>query len=166
MDCKNFEILVSRYLENEVSRDLYDEISRHLKVCSRCRNLKEKVESNLNVLPELEEDIPFYLKNRLYYIPESEEVMVSKRVYFKWVAAIVGTIVLFMNLFYFTNIFPSANRTLHLFVSKIEILAVETVAFFEKIKDSKGNLLSVFEKSTKEEKIDKNEKNNKGEENG
>jgi hypothetical protein len=51
---------------------------------------------------------------------------------------------LFMNLFYFTNIYPSANRVLHLAVAEIQKFVVETGAFFEKIKESRNNFLFGF----------------------
>jgi hypothetical protein len=145
MDCKQVEDLISMYIESEVTEETHREISTHLELCSSCRRLKEKVEDLLYVFPELEEEVPFFLKNRLYYIPESqevEEIPEGRYYYMKWVAAAVGTFVLFLNLFYFTNIYPPANRLLHTLVSKVETFAVETGAFFERVKESKG--LSIF----------------------
>lgn len=144
MDCKRAQDLISGYIENELSRELKREVSLHLEQCPNCRRLKEKVESLMSLSPELEEEVPFFLKNRLYNIPETAEERSGRLVYLKWLAAMVGTIVLFLNLFYFTNIFPPANRALHLMVSHIETFAVETSAFIERIKGSKGNIFSSF----------------------
>jgi predicted anti-sigma-YlaC factor YlaD len=144
MDCKEVRDLISGYIENELSRELKREVSLHLEQCPDCRQLKEKVEGLLSMSPELEEEVPFFLKNRLYNIPETAEEKSGRLVYLKWLAAMVGTIVLFLNLFYFTNIFPPANRALHRMVSHIETFAVETSAFIERIKGSKGNVFSSF----------------------
>ena len=102
------------------------------------------LETNQKLHEDLEENVPFYVKNRLYYISERKEKKIKKNIYLKWIAAVIGTIVLFLNLFYFTNIFPAANRTLHLVVSEIENFAVNTEAFFEKMKESGDNFLFGF----------------------
>jgi predicted anti-sigma-YlaC factor YlaD len=153
MDCQQVENLISTYIENEVSRELHKEITLHLEQCEKCRHLKEKVEELLMAFPELEEDVPFFLKNRLYYIPESQEIEEIKesRFYFlRWVAAIIGTFVLFLNLFYFTNIYPPANRTLHIIVSEIKSFTVETGAFIQKVTESKGMFLFSLLKKEKD----------------
>jgi hypothetical protein len=180
MDCQNVEDLMSLYIEHEVSNGLHKEISLHLEQCESCRLLKEKVEELMVAFPELEEDVPFFLKNRLYYIPESQEIeeLNESRFYFlRWVAAIIGTFVLFLNLFYFTNIYPPANRTLHNIVSGIRSFTVETGAFIEKVTESRGMFLfSLLKKEKdsdpdsdsdktidiekKQEKVKKNKKNN------
>lgn len=149
MDCKKVEDLMSMYIENEVSREIHKEISLHLGQCENCRQLKEKVEELIYTFPELEEDVPFFVKNRLYYIPESQALKAttrgSKYFYLKWVAAVIGTFVLFLNLFYFTNILPPANRALHKAVAEIKTLTVETGAFLEKVTESKDLFIfSIF----------------------
>jgi predicted anti-sigma-YlaC factor YlaD len=75
MNCKRVEDLLSMYIENELPGELHREISLHLEHCDQCRVLREKIEELIYVFPELEEEVPFFLKNRLYYIPESQEVM-------------------------------------------------------------------------------------------
>ena len=145
MKCKDVEELISMYIEGDVSGEEDKEISLHLEQCDRCSQLKDTVEELLGVFPELEEEVPFFLKNRLYYIPESQEVEElpeSRFHYLKWVAAAIGTFVLFLNLFYFTNIYPPAHRFLHTAVSKIQTFTVETGAFFERLKESEN--LTVF----------------------
>ncbi len=140
MDCTQVSELISMYIEGEVSAEIHTEMSQHLEQCTPCRLLKEKVEELLYAFPALEEEVPFFLKNRLYYIPESqqiEELPESKFFYLKWVAAAIGPLILFLNLFYFTNINPPANRFLHNMVSKIETLTVEVGAFFTRLKESK-----------------------------
>lgn len=157
MDCKRVEDLISEYIENVLSSELNKEITSHLKQCPSCRTLKEKVESLINLSPELEEEVPFFLKNRLYNITETAEEKPGRTIYLKWAAAMVGTVILFLNLFYFTNIFPPANRALHLMVSNIEKFAVETSAFLERVKESKGNILfSFFSGDTDQEPINQN----------
>lgn len=144
--CKEIESLLSAYLENELSPEKLKIVAQHLASCSDCFNLKEKVEEILLKLSELQEEVPFFLKNRLYNIPEiSEKKKINKIIYFpKWLAAAVGTVILFLNLFYFTNIFPLANREMHSVVGSIETFVVQTGGWFEKIKESKDLLLFTF----------------------
>jgi hypothetical protein len=142
MDCKQVEDLMSEYIEHELSPEVHKEVSLHLEKCLPCGVLKEQVEELMGAFPELEEDVPFFLKNRLYYIPESQEEdnvieFETGWSYLKWMAAVIGTFVLFLNLFYFTNIYPPANRALHSVVSGIETFVVKTGAVYEKVKESK-----------------------------
>lgn len=151
MDCKRVEDLLSMYIENELPKELHREISLHLEHCDQCRVLKEKIEELIYVFPDLEEEVPFFLKNRLYYIPESQAVMEERReskfFYLKWLAAAIGTFVLFLNLFYFTNIYPPAKRMLHSMVARIKTFTVETGAFIDEVRASDGaSLFSVFKK--------------------
>lgn len=157
MDCKQVEDLMSEYIEHELSPEVHKEVSLHLEKCLPCCVLKEQVEELMGVFPELEEDVPFFLKNRLYYIPEAQEDNVIdlevKWSYLKWVAAVIGIFVLFLNLFYFTNIYPPANRVLHSVVSGIETIAVKTGAVYERVKES--NVL--FFLPSEEERSDEDE---------
>jgi predicted anti-sigma-YlaC factor YlaD len=156
--CKEIESLLSAYLENELSPEESENIAQHLASCSHCLNLKEKMEEVLLKLSDLQEEVPFFLKNRLFNIPEiSEKKQFAKIIYFpKWLAAAVGTIILFLNLFYFTNIFPSANREMHSVVGSIETFVVQTGGWFEKIKESKDLLLfTFFNKKPSESKDEK-----------
>ncbi len=151
MDCKRVEDLLSMYIENELPKELHREISLHLEHCDQCRVLKEKIEELIYVFPDLEEEVPFFLKNWLYYIPESQAVMEERReskfFYLKWLAAAIGTFVLFLNLFYFTNIYPPAKRMLHSMVARIKTFTVETGAFIDEVRASDGaSLFSVFKK--------------------
>jgi hypothetical protein len=152
MKCQRVEDLLSMYIENELPKEIHREISFHLEHCDQCRVLKEKIEELIYIFPEMEEEVPFFLKNRLYYIPESQTVMVERResklLYLKWLAAAIGTFVLFLNLFYFTNIYPPAKRMLHSAVARVRTLTVETGAFIEEVRASDGAaLFSVFKKA-------------------
>jgi len=156
--CKEIESLLSAYLENELSPEESVKIAQHLASCPHCLNLKEKIEEILPKLSDLQEEVPFFLKNRLFNIPEiSEKKKFAKIIYFpKWLAAAVGTIILFLNLFYFTNIFPSVNREMHSVIGSIETFVVQTGGWFEKIKESKDLLLfTFFNKKTSESKDEK-----------
>jgi hypothetical protein len=151
MNCQRVEELLSSYIENELSKELHREISLHLEHCDQCKVLKEKIEELIYVFPDLEEEVPFFLKNRLYYIPESQAVIEERReskfFYLKWLAAAIGTFVLFLNLFYFTNIYPPAKRMLHSVVARIKTFTVETGAFIEEVRASDGaSLFAVFKK--------------------
>lgn len=178
MDCTNVEELISEYIENELPRDVQQEISLHLETCESCRNVKEKIEELVYSFPELEEEVPFYLKNRLLYIPESQEdddnniiEMVDRSLFLKYMAAAIGGFLIMLNLFYFTNIYPAANRFLHSVVSGIETAAVRTEAIFERAQESKKVIYSSLDPEfvgiEEEEKpmgknIDKNKKKNGG----
>lgn len=131
MECLKVEELLSDYIENDISEELHKAVSMHLRECKACQTLKDKIEDLMSMATELEEDVPFFLKNRLYNIPDMEEEEPENSPYLKWVAAMIGAFVLFLNLFYFTNIFPAANKTLHLVVAKVERVAVETEAYLE-----------------------------------
>lgn len=162
MDCKRVESLISAFIENDVNEHDRQEISLHLKKCKNCLRLKEHIEYMAPLYPELQEDIPFFLKNRLYNIFESSEEKEREYGYLRWVAAAIGTLVLFLNLFYFTNIFPAANKTLHIATARIERFFVETKAFFEELKASEDSVLfgilkedQDIEKGNQEKRSDK-----------
>jgi len=71
--CKEIESLLSAYLENELSPVESEQIAQHLASCPQCLNLKEKMEELLLKLSDLQEEVPFFLKNRLFNIPEISE---------------------------------------------------------------------------------------------
>jgi predicted anti-sigma-YlaC factor YlaD len=135
MQCSDFEELLSDYIEGTLPLPQTREMAVHLAACPECRTLYDDLSGILSNTHQLVEEVPFFLRNRLTYIPESIEVEDKEPVfYMKWVAAMIATIILFFNLFYFTNIYPQANRTLHGLVSGIERIAVETEAIFSRFK--------------------------------
>lgn len=153
LDCKKIEEFLSGHLENDLTTDEKKAVDLHIASCNKCREAGENIHYLKSILPELNIDIPFFMKNRLYYIAESrEKEPVKSWPYIKWVAAAIGTIILFLNLFYFTNIFPPANKTLHTAVAGIEQFIVEAEAFVERIKGS-NNVIRI----NKNESISKNE---------
>jgi len=156
--CREIESLLSAYLENDLPKEELENISDHLNGCSACLSKKEKMEEILLKLSELQEEVPFFLKNRLLNIPDLIEKKKPLKLFFfpKWLAATVGTIILFLNLFYFTNIFPPVNREVHSVVSSIENFIVKTGGWFEKVKESKELLFfTFFNKKSIEIKKDK-----------
>ncbi len=155
MNCNKFEELLSAYQDNTLDPDQKKEFREHMKECPDCEGIIEGVDHIKAILPELNRDVPFFLKNRLYLIGESEEEIIpsANYGYIRWVAAAIGTMVLFLNLFYFTNIFPAANKTLHTAVAGIENFVVEAEAFIGRIKES--NNIFIFKKT---ETITKSEK--------
>ncbi|MCP4218873.1 MAG: zf-HC2 domain-containing protein [bacterium] len=143
MDCKQVEDLLSEYIENELSPEVYKEVTVHMERCLSCSVIKRQMEEMLYSFSDLEEEVPFFLRNRLFCVPESQENIVrieEPQGYLKWVAAIIGIFALFLNVFYHSNIFPPANRMLHTVVSEIKVLAVQGEAFYEKVKESKSVL--------------------------
>jgi len=152
MDCTKIEAMLSDFVEGTLSPSQNQNVLDHLKECGHCRRLKEKIEDIVFLAGELQEDIPFFLKNRLYNIPETDQELFPKLQWLKWVAAAVGTLVLFLNLFYFTNIYPPANRALHILVAKVEGFAVETGAFLGRITGSKDRyFLGLFQNDEEKE---------------
>jgi len=134
ISCEKVQSLLSLYHENELSDELGHLVFEHLETCKECADIEDNIFQIKSLLPELNEDVPFFLKNRLYLISETE-IKDTPPAYsaLKWIAAMVGTFILFLNLFYFTNIYPSANRVLHKTVSKIENFVVEARVFIEQI---------------------------------
>ena len=132
----------------------------HIQACPDCQQLLERMEKVIYLCGDLSEDVPFFLKNRLYNIAEAEEPSppaISERtaIVLKWAVAMVGSLVLLLNLLYFTSIVPSANRFLHLAVSRIQTMAVEAGAYMERISESDRNpFLGLFKTRDKEMTVD------------
>lgn len=160
MDCKWVEDNVSRYIENDLSASETQAIDAHIQSCPDCRQLLERMEKVMFLCGDLSEEVPFFLKNRLYNIIESQEPeapAISERtaVVLKWAVAMVGSLVLLLNLLYFTSIVPSANRFLHLAVSRIQTMAVEAGAYMERISESERNpFLGLFKTNEMEMNVD------------
>jgi hypothetical protein len=144
--CREIQCLLSAYLENTLPKEELEEVANHLDGCSACLGKKEKIEELLFKLSDLQEEVPFFLKTRLFNIPDAvgKKKSVEPLYFPKWLAAAVGTIILFLNLFYFTNIFPPANREVHSVVSSVERFFVKTGGWFEKVKESKELLFFTF----------------------
>jgi len=145
--CREIQELLASYIDRDLQPEIREEIDQHLPRCPECRALKQTMESLLERLPDLEEEIPFFLRNRLLNIPDRKKApnrawtMVFMG---KWAAALIGSVLLFLNLFYFTDIYPAANRTMHSVVSQMEKLVSQTGGFVEKVRESKNLLLFTF----------------------
>lgn len=145
MKCNDVRELISQYIENNVDTRTHEMMSSHFQECDECRVFKETFLEIIDQMSDLEEDVPFFLRNRLLNLPERMEK--RKRQWFlfpKWAAAAVGTFILFFNLFYFTNIYPAANRGMHSFVADMGKIIDHTAGFVEKLKESKNILLFTF----------------------
>jgi len=160
MECREIEELLSAYIEGKLAAVPRRAVDAHMLACPTCAGLRDSLIQLICDLPDLHEEVPFFLQNRLLQISERTERRRPHPFFFpKWVAATVGTLILFLNLFYFTNIFPLANRGLHSAVSKVEQLIAKTDGFLEKIKESKDMLLyTFFNKKPAEEKINEEKK--------
>jgi hypothetical protein len=151
MKCHEVENQISAYLENELPEELRRAFADHIEQCESCSRLYDKLESLIFELHDLEEEMPFHLRNRLYNLPlrlEPEAPRLGRWLQQwispKWVAAAVGSIILSFNLLYFTNVLPPANRSLHLLTANVEKWAGEAGGFFEKVKESKDFLVFTF----------------------
>ena len=122
-------------MENDLDKEQHARVENHLHDCPSCMLLKSKMGELVSRLSDLEEEIPFFLKNRLYNIPEHIEKNRSSKIFFpKWAAAVLGSVILFFNLFYFTNLCPPANKEIHSLVANVERMIVRTGGWIEKIK--------------------------------
>jgi len=147
MECKNIEELLSDYIEKELKKELELEVEKHLKNCNSCYELHISLRNLINTGPKISEEVPFYLKNRLMYIPELidlQEEKTSNSHNIKLIAAMVGIIVLLLNIFYFTNIYPQGNYFLHKTIAKIERFVVDTKEYVLKKESIKNNFLISF----------------------
>jgi hypothetical protein len=60
---------------------------------------------------------------------------------------------LFLNLFYFTNLYPPAKQVLHSVTSEVKVFTVQAGAFIQKVAEGKGMFLfSLFKKDEAKEK--------------
>lgn len=144
MECQEFELLLSAYLENDLPVELNEQVERHLQECGACLQVRENVESVLARLPELQEEVPFFLRNRLYNIAEANvTASIAWRPFWlpRWAVATAGAVFLLLNLFYFTPIFPPANRQMHTLVAGVERFAARTGGWMEKLRESKDLLV-------------------------
>jgi len=145
MECGMVENVLMDFLENKLDKDQTALVAAHLRKCPGCKRLHEKIEGLILRLPDLAAEVPFFLENRLYNIPERAEKRREIQLNFpKWAAAVVGTVVLFSNLFYFTNIYPPANKGIHSLVSHVERIIVRTGGWIERIRESKDLLIFTF----------------------
>jgi len=133
MECKDIELLVSDYLENNLTKDERKEFEKHLKVCNKCREFVNEFQDMTYELQELKREVSFIQKNKLYVIFDNnfEEQEKTNYGFLKWVGLVAATIILFFNLFYFTNIVPSMNKKTHLIVSKIEKTVIKTFSYIK-----------------------------------
>jgi len=148
MTCPQIEERLSAYLEGDLSAVETAAVADHLKVCPSCRRLAARLEDLPGELAALQEELPFFLKNRLLNIPETiaeERRNLARWVpWSRWIAAGIGTVLLSLNLFYFTNIVPPANRIIHRAASKVETLAAGVGGVVERLRESKDFLLYAF----------------------
>lgn len=147
MDCNEFGERLSAYLENELSVAEQDSVRDHLGACTACRRLAESAELFRSQLSDLEEEVPFFLRNRLLYVPEpfqEPRLRLRFRLFPKWAAAAVGTLVLVFSLFYFTDIYPAANRWTHYRTADIGKWISRSEGLLAKVKDSRNFLFFSF----------------------
>jgi ABC-type nitrate/sulfonate/bicarbonate transport system ATPase subunit len=69
MKCKEICRLISDYLDNELDRDLHEEISRHLTECEKCTVFLHTMEETLFFSREIYkiEKVPARVIKKVYY---------------------------------------------------------------------------------------------------
>ena len=147
MDCIKAEELLSDFIENELSEKLHLEVKEHLTQCQSCNKLSQSIKNLIINGSKLSEELPFYLKNRLLYIPELIELKEEEpdsNQGIKFIAAMIGTVILLLNIFYFTNIYPKGHYFLHKTISKVERFAIDTKTYIFQKESIKNNFLISF----------------------
>lgn len=139
MTCELIEDLLSDYIENKLDDKLCIEMQSHFKKCSSCKNLLISVRQLIKDSSCLQEEVPFHIKNRLFYIQEYMSLnkeTPNKSNNLQLVAAILATAILLLGVFYKTNIYPEGNYFLHKTLSKVEKFAIKTKTYVFKSKES------------------------------
>jgi hypothetical protein len=143
MRCQEVEELLSAYLEGELPAGTDTDIERHLQECSACYQTKENLDLLLSKLPDLQVEVPFFLKNRLYNIAEVPVPVPAVWSFGwlpRWVVTAAAAVVLLCGLFYFSNFYPAANRQMHALVTGVDRVIARTGGWMEKIQESKDLL--------------------------
>ncbi len=159
MECKDIELLVSDYIENNLKKVERKAFEKHLKVCNKCKEFVNEFQDMRYELQELKREVNFIQKNKLYVIFDNnfDKKDESNYGFLKWVGLAAAIIILFFNLFYFTNIVPTMNKKTHLLVSKIEKTVIKTFSYIRILtnpEDFAYMLSKKYEdKETKKEKI-------------
>ncbi len=136
MLCNEIEELISDFIEDELDTELSRQVEEHLDSCESCSALRDEMEELMDSVQLLEEEVPFYLKNRLYNIPENEFIETgNSNMALKWIAAMIGTVVLLLNFFYFTKIYPEGHKRVRQGAAMIEKFMVMVVDTFEGFQD-------------------------------
>jgi predicted anti-sigma-YlaC factor YlaD len=155
MRCDEARDLFLEYWEQLLSEELRKELRQHLQECRECALLFEQYGQVVTDLGELSSEPPFWVKFRLNNIYQEKKEFRRKRsggslkfLMNKWVVAAVASVLILLNLFYFTNIFPPANRGMRTLVAGAEALWIKAEGFVERVKDS-GNFiwLTIFGKN-------------------
>jgi predicted anti-sigma-YlaC factor YlaD len=151
MKCEFIEDLLSDYIENRVDDKLRFEMQSHFKQCSSCKSLLNSVRKLISDSSHLHKEVPFHIKNRLFYIPEYvalDREPPNKLSNLQLIAAMLATAILLLGVFYKTNIYPEGNYFLHKTLSKVERFAVKTKTYvFKNKKSNKSPLLSFIDNS-------------------
>ncbi len=155
MNCDQIRELFLEFYEHQLSEKEEREFRNHLADCSNCQELFDAYQQTVSDLGELKREPPFWVKFRLNNLYLDYQPVKTKRrskhlnIFLnKWVVAVAATLIILVNLFYFTNIFPPANRSLRLAVASVESLLGKAESLFEQVKDS-GNFIwiSIFGKT-------------------
>ena len=154
MNCKEFEKLLSIYLENSISDENRVKIEMHLRSCSLCRELLnslKEIKETLSEFPKLkvkEELIQKILNNTL---PKRREIFLFPHLQ-PIFAYLVAFLILIFSYLFIPNknkIFIEVNKHLHLAYSQVEKLLVKGESFKEHLIGYKENL----EEKLKEKKL-------------
>lgn len=151
MKCENIEVLLSAYLEDDLSPEEKRTVEKHLKTCQSCNDLLsfiEETNKSLADFPQLE--VSENLLNRLYSIPSRKKRL---KVSFDFLLRpslqpifAAATILMIMISFYLfhpdrNTINKTINRQVHLGYSKIERLYANAESFTDHLGAYKDKIL-------------------------
>ena len=145
--CLRFEEHLSDWIEGQLDPQTTAFMEEHARKCPACATLREMMDQTLSLGPTLQEEVPFYLKNRLYIIPENQYAEAAEDTpsrMLRLAAAMVGISVLLLHLFYFTNLVPAGNRVVHRFFSGLGNVVVTVSALLETSSDAQDPTMYLF----------------------
>jgi len=145
--CLRFEEHLSDWIEGQLDPQTTLFMEQHAKACVSCANLRDMMDQTIYLAPSLQEDVPFFLKNRLYNIPENQHADAAEDTPSKMLrlaAAMVGISVLLLHLFYFTNLVPAGNRIVHRLFSGLGNMVVNVSALLETSSDGQDPTMYLF----------------------
>ncbi len=152
MLCEDIELLLPAFLDKELEKEEELMVQKHLKNCNNCLTIKDSLYDLKYLSKEVAEEVPFFLKNRLLNIPENMNAQIEEenrkikrnRFFMKIMAATIGFVALLLNIFYFTNLVPSANFFVHKSVARVQMLVSTSETLLGGMEDDSDKTLSYF----------------------
>ena len=152
MKCEDIELLLSPYLEGDLSPEEKKTVRAHLDSCEDCFSLLEylkEIGQSLGSIPEI--DISDRLKERIYSIPEKRKKFRFSVDFFlkpamQPILAVASVLMILGSLYAFHPDRAQFNRTVerqfHQGIKKVEKIYAEAASFTASLGEQKDNLFS------------------------